>query len=90
MTITPDQKLKLLAKFEDDQNMGLIDSFLELGGTLADLKTFVEEKTQALSKELSDIKIPEVQEQKDYTSDFNTVLEKLNEPLNVTVTFEII
>jgi antitoxin component YwqK of YwqJK toxin-antitoxin module len=84
MQLTPSQqnKIEKIAKFLDDSNIATVESFMELDEKL----TGLEEKMDKIIDE----KTQEIQVIEKECFDFTEVLKKLDEPLEVEVTLNIL
>ena len=86
MQLTPSQqnKIEKIAKFLDDSNIATVESFMELDEKLTGLEEKLDEISQGMLREV------EIPEQKDHTEHMEKMMEMINEPIEVTVDFNIV
>ena len=91
MQLTPEQlkKLDKLGKLSDpvSANIVLLDSIDEVNTKVEEISNQISDKLDLIQENISNIEIPE---QKDHTEHMKMMMDKIEEPQEITVTLNII
>ena len=79
------KKLEKLAEFADDKDLATLEHFISIGEKLDEVKDTLNDTTKDIKDTISAIEIPEP---KDEQANFDAILAKLDEPLEIELVIQ--